>query len=303
MKAKIYTQYERRLEYLCFDSLYKLKQHIDNPPELNPLWDDDDLSSQEELYSPSEFHDTKNFNEFKKFLFNGTKTYYRYMKHNLDKIESKYKFNYSQKKYKNSVVGFAPIVPESIKNNPVCMVTTEPKINDTKLTIYMDITVPATTGVSTIINFRASVLYLLNFLDTIGVKTEIRIITVSEDDDEFYVTEILLKRYNERLNLFKLAFPLISPDMLRRCKFYLLEHSTVHTSSWCYGYGTPAFAQIEKRGALFNKIWNLKSDRNIFIPPCYHFDYTVPFLPQIISKTKLKNYLKIKDGKITLKQK
>lgn len=302
MKAKIYTEYERRLEYLCFDSLYKLKQHIDNPPELNPLWEDEELSSQKELYSPSEFHDTKNFNDFKKFLFNGTKTYYKYMKHNLNKIESKYKFNYSHRKYKNSVVGFAPIVPESIKNNPVCMVTQYPKINDTKLTIYINVSVPATVSVSTIINFRASVLYLLNFLDSVGVKTEIRIITVSEEGLEFYVTEILLKRYNERLNLFKLAFPLISPDMLRRGKFYLLEHSTVHSSTWTYGYGTPSHAQIEKRD-IFSQVWDLKSDRNIFIPPCHHFDMRVPFLPQIISKTKLKNYLKIKDGKITLKQK
>ena len=302
MEAKIYTKYEKRLEYLCFDSLYKLKQHIDNPPELNPLWEDEDLSSQTELYSPSDFHDTKNFNDFKKFLFTGTKTYYKYMKHNLNKIESKYKFNHSHKKYKNSVVGFAPIVPESIKNNPVCMITQYPKINDTKLTIYINISVPALVSSSTIINFRASLLYLLNFLDSVGVKTEIRLITISEERHEFYVVEILLKRYNERLNLFKLAFPLISPDMLRRGKFYLLEHSTVRSSSWTYGYGTPAHPKIEKRH-IFSQIWDFKSDRNIFIPPCHHFDMKVPFLPQIISQTKLKNYLKIKDGKITLKQK
>lgn len=54
-----------------------------------------------------------------------------------------------------------------------------------------------------------------------------------------FVLKIRIKSANERLNVSKLAFPLVHPSMLRRLFFRFVEVYPKFTSAFVGGYGRP----------------------------------------------------------------
>ena len=55
-----------------------------------------------------------------------------------------------------------------------------------------------------------------------------------------FIVKVRIKSANEKLNVSKLAFPLVHPSMLRRLFFRFIEVYPNVTKSFVSGYGSPA---------------------------------------------------------------
>ena len=72
-----------------------------------------------------------------------------------------------------------------------------------------------------------------------GIRVNLNLIWGVAAGNTKEVTKVRLKSANERLNISKLAFPLVHPSMLRRLCFRYLEVAPTVTKSYTLGYGSP----------------------------------------------------------------
>ena len=98
-------------------------------------------------------------------------------------------------------------------------------------------------------------LHLVRTLEAKGYKVNVNYLNVTAGKNQAIITKIKLKAANERLNISKLAFPLVHPSMMRRIMFRyreVLPELTDTQFAWNYGnalVGEQAF-QENKRQVL-----------------------------------------------------
>lgn len=140
----------------------------------------------------------------------------------------------------NSVAGYHPIVPLYLAGVPTSMVSSkmvpvkQKVINITKLFNYNG-------GVSseTIIDESIKVMQLVKKLEAQGYRVNVDVAFGSAAGGREIAASIRVKSANERLQVSKLAFPLVHPSMLRRLMFRYIEVNKDVTRSYVHGYGAP----------------------------------------------------------------
>lgn len=140
----------------------------------------------------------------------------------------------------NSVAGYQPIVPLYLAGVPTSMVSSkmvpvkQKVINITKLFNYSgDI------SSDKIIDESIKVMQLVKKLEAQGYRVNVDVAFGSTAGGREIAASIRVKSANERLQVSKLAFPLVHPSMLRRLMFRYIEVNDNVTRSYVDGYGAP----------------------------------------------------------------
>ena len=110
------------------------------------------------------------------------------------------------------------------------------------VTLNKSIDYNASVSTDQIIEESIKAMQIVKKLETQGYRCNLNIVlgaTAGYPSKQF-VIKVRIKSANEKLNVSKLAFPLVHPSMLRRLFFRFIEVYPHITESFVYGYGSPA---------------------------------------------------------------
>ena len=143
-------------------------------------------------------------------------------------------------KQTTGVVGYQAIVPlylNGVPNNMVSkkMVPMKQKI----ITLTKSIDYSAKVTSDEIIEESIKAMQIVKKLEAQGYRCNLNIALGTSKDKKFMI-KVRIKSANEKLNISKLAFPLVHPSMLRRLFLRWIEVYPEITKQFVGGYGTPA---------------------------------------------------------------
>lgn len=138
-----------------------------------------------------------------------------------------------------SVQGFQPIVPLYLAGVPQNMVSKQMVAKKQKV-INVVKTINYNCGVSTeqIIEESIKAMQIVKKLEAMQYRVNLDI-ALGVEKDVRLVARIRVKSAGEKLNVSKLAFPMVHPSMLRRLMFRYIEVSPNTTKRFTFGYGRP----------------------------------------------------------------
>lgn len=186
------------------------------------------------------WYQTSDYNEAIGHMLNGTWTT------GIENLNKQFKATMSKqpqptmrRSFRNSVAGFAPVVPLYLAGVPTNMlqqiqIPQKSKVLDVVKSINYNCQVPA----NTIMEESVKALVLVNQLEKQGYRVNLSIAFASYAGNTI-CSCIRLKNANEKLNIAKLAFPMVHPSMLRRCIFRFIEVFPKTTVPFKDGYGIP----------------------------------------------------------------
>lgn len=138
-----------------------------------------------------------------------------------------------------SVSGYQPVVPLYLAGVPTSMVDRRMvPVKQKVVTITKMIAYNYRVSKEIILEESAKVLRVVKTLESQGCKVNLNIVCgFCELDDTEIICKVRIKNANERLNVSKIAFPLVHPSMLRRVMFRFLEVCPDTTEKYRIGYG------------------------------------------------------------------
>lgn len=219
-------------EYKNLDDFYS---YINNTP-LNETFRWIKLSSNEGKY---DFTKTSSFGEAEDLFKNGWQDMSKKLTAKL-KVEKDQQVSGTMKKMLFDIVGFQASVPRYLQGIPTNMVNT--KLIPTKqkiITLDKDISYNCSITTEQIINASTETLRLIKLIEAKGIRVNLNLVWGIKAGNTKEVIKIRLKSAGERLNISKLAFPLVHPSMLRRLCFRFIEVAPTITDSYKWGYGSP----------------------------------------------------------------
>ena len=297
IKIKDYNHLVSRQE---FDGTNELAKHIKTAP-ISKVWNGCSLHSEDKKdYGFNDFDSLESATEALEY---GTDIYYKDFKKNIKKVQeiiSKREKNKTAN-YKNDKVGFLPIVPKVLQGNPINMINQDVKPKPFP-TARIILEKANSCGIDSndMNEFYAIIFVLIQLLENRGIRCEIWVVDSSYRSQEIVTVKVKLKNYMQPLNIYKIQFPIIASDFLRRIGFRILEtNPDIKNSNWTYTYGTPLIREFNFEGnkkVIYEVIGIEEND--IYIPSCQFFDYKEgndleEAIEDIINKTNLKNYIKL----------
>ena len=138
------------------------------------------------------------------------------------------------------IVGFQASVPRYLQGIPTNMVNKKlVPIKQKIVTINKDISYNCGVTTEQIVEASIQTLQLVKRIEAQGIRVNLNLIWGVKASGSNEIVKIRLKSANERVNISKLAFPLVHPSMLRRLCFRYLEVAPTITHGYLYGYGSP----------------------------------------------------------------
>lgn len=218
-----------------FSGLDEFESYITNTP-LNKAFQWEKLSSVDSKFS---FTQTHSYGEATQLFKNGWDTMAQELTKKLKVIQNQV-VDAQVQKIMYDVVGFQCSVPRYLQGIPTSMVNKKSvPVKQKVITLNKDISYNAMTTTKQIVDASTQTLQLIKKIEAQGVRVNLNLIFGSEAGGTKEVIKVRLKSANERLNISKLAFPLVHPSMLRRLVFRYIEVAPTITSSYKYGYGKP----------------------------------------------------------------
>lgn len=218
-----------------FDSLNEFESYITNTP-LNETFRWKTLASVSEGYG---FTQTHSYEEATKLFKDGWSSMAQDITKKLKVIQNQVVDAHVQKVLYD-VVGFQASVPRYLQGIPTSMVNKKlVPVKQRVITLDKDISYNCGITTEQIIEASVQTLQLIKKIEAQGIRVNLNLIWGTSAGDTKEVAKIRLKSANERLNISKLAFPLVHPSMLRRLCFRYLEVAPTVTKSYTWGYGKP----------------------------------------------------------------
>lgn len=163
-----------------------------------------------------------------------------------------------------NVVGFQASVPRYLQGIPTSMIDKKNVIQKQKvITVVKHIGYLSSVSTDTIIENSIKALKIIQALEQKGYRVNLDVISPANEikyKQNFYtkntetyreaiVVRIRVKEANERLNISKVAFPLVHPSMLRRIIFRIREIETEKKADWL-GMGSSIYDREEVKNFL-----------------------------------------------------
>lgn len=223
-----------------FDSLKEFYDYICNTP-LNETFRWATLSSSKT--DRSDWYATRTFDEATGLFKNGWTI-------GAEKLTKQLKIarldTQQQTAYRNvlSVCGYQAIVPlylQGVPNNMVNrkMVPVKQKV----ITLNKVVSVSASVSAKTMEQESIKCFQIINKIEASGIRVNLNLMISTGH----VCVKIRLKSAGERLNVSKLAFPLVHPSMFRRLYFRFIETYPTIPKSYKYGYGrVPSESEFKK---------------------------------------------------------
>lgn len=141
----------------------------------------------------------------------------------------------------NDIVGFQVNVPRYLQGIPTSMINKKRVPQKQKVVnLVKGITYAGHVSAETILNDSVKFLQLVQSIEKEGIRVNVYAAFYSKNGDEEIFYKLKIKDSKERLNLSKMAFPLMHPSFLRRIIFRAMEVDNRLTNrSWSMGYGAP----------------------------------------------------------------
>ena len=218
-----------------FNGLNDFEQYITNTP-LNKVFQWSKLDSVTNSFNFSQTHSYEEANELFK---NGWQDMAQKLTKTL-KVQQMQVENAQVQKVMFDIVGFQASVPRYLQGIPTSMVNK--KLVPTKqkvITLNKDISYHAGVKTEEIVKASIQTMQLVKKIEAQGIRVNLNLIWGVWAGKTKEILKIRLKSANERLNVSKLAFPLVHPSMLRRLCFRYLEVAPTITEEYHFGYGHP----------------------------------------------------------------
>lgn len=221
-----------------FESIHQMLKIIENRKNNNVM---EYRHSSQASGDGNSFYGTDSYEEALDLFMNGDKEKYDMIREGLKTTSENIKTNLMPKRQiRTGVVGYAPNVPNAIMGLPNSMIYTD-KINIKRKTVSILYSICANCDVTahTLTKSGVAVLNVINSLELSGYRVEVKILFFNAiGSKEKTRAMVTVKRYNDHLDLMKMAFPLANPGMFRRFGFKWIETQPKLTDgSYNYGYG------------------------------------------------------------------
>lgn len=185
------------------------------------------------------FSGTKSFEEAVGLMRNGWSQMAADLNTKLD-IKMKHVQTTTRRKQQLGVVGFQPVVPlylAGVPNNMISQVQVKLKSKVVDITKSINYNCKVTT--ETIIDESVKTLQIVKQLEASGYRVNLNVGFGSEKYGTSIYVKVRIKSANEKLNVSKIAFPLVHPSMLRRLITRYIEVCPNTTRGFVGGYGVP----------------------------------------------------------------
>ena len=218
-----------------FSSLNDFETYITNTP-LNDTFRWTKLAS---VSGSEEFTGTHSYEQAVEMFKNGWQSKAEELTKKLKVIQNQV-IDAQVQKVLFDVVGFQASVPRYLQGIPTNMVNKKlVPIKQKIVTINKDISYNCGVTTEQIVEASIQTLQLVKKIEAQGIRVNLNLIWGVKASGSNEIVKIRLKSANERVNISKLAFPLVHPSMLRRLCFRYLEVAPTITHGYLYGYGSP----------------------------------------------------------------
>lgn len=240
MKTK---EINKKTEVIEYDSLKEFYDYLVSTP-FNQVFCWEKHSSVDGTY---EFTKTRDFNEAVELFKNGWSDMATKLVQKLKVTETKMEPT-MKPRTTLSVAGYQAIVPlylQGVPNNMVNkkMVPVKQKV----ITLNKSINYNGGVDADSIINESIKAMRIVKKLESQGYRCNLNIVLGTSAGGKQFVIKVKIKSASEKMNISKLAFPLVHPSMLRRLFFRFIEVYPNVTKSFKYGYGAPASTEEIKK--------------------------------------------------------
>lgn len=226
-----------------FSSIGEFYSYI-KETEVNETFKDAKLSSETGSYN---FTGTESYEEAENLLLNGCSNMAKKLNEAVEKANMK--MTKEERKMVYDICGYQASVPRYLQGVPTNMINTKVVVKKNKV-ITLNKMINYNCGVSTetIIDESVKLVRVIRMIESSGTRVNLNLLNVSHgitkidgrNYEHYEVLKIRLKNSNQKLNISKLAFPLVHPSMLRRIIFRYFEVVPTIPSSFRWGYGYPA---------------------------------------------------------------
>lgn len=232
------NQITNKTEVIEYDSLHEFYEYLIHTPFNEAFCWAKHSSVDGDYY----FTKTRDFSEAVELFKNGLSDMATKLVQKLKVIESKTE---PTMKPKNtlSVAGYQAIVPLYLQGVPNNMVTKKmTPVKQKVITLNKSIDYNSGVNAEQIIEESIKAMQIVKKLEAQGYRCNLNIVlgTTAGYPSKQFVVKVRIKSANEKMNVSKLAFPLVHPSMLRRLFFRFIEVYPNVTKSFVSGYGSPA---------------------------------------------------------------
>lgn len=224
-----------------FDSIGAFEKYINETP-LNSVFRWAKLASSQtndDTYSNKSFYKTASFPEALELLKHGWDTMAAQLETTL-KLEKNRIAPKQTTRAKYDVAGFQASVPRYLQGLPDSMINKKPiQMKQKVITVVKHIGYLGNVTSDTIIENSIKALMIVKKLEALGYRVNLDVMSPAEArDGEIAVARIRIKNAAERMNISKVAFPMVHSDMLRRMVFRFREVCPeLRDKSWAGSYG------------------------------------------------------------------
>lgn len=225
-----------------FDSTGELVKYLKSNPRVS-YWFEGHEQSQDTSYSMYEWCKSSSFDEALNLLENG-------WAEEAKKIEGSFKLMKGMKldtkyvKFVQDVVGFQPIVANYLMGIPQSMVGSKMVPKKQKVvTLNMTASFNSAKSARYIEENCLNVLRVVRAIEASGCRVNLNVFYSGwvnnywTNSRRFGLIKVKVKSANERLNISKVAFPIVHPSFLRRIMLRVVETNRNFSSEFVGGYG------------------------------------------------------------------
>lgn len=249
-KMKTQKVEKKNTTIIEYGSMAEFYQYIcDTPFNDSFRW-----ATHESVEGSKSFTQTSNFEEAVDLMKNGWQDMSQKLTQKL-KVEEKRLEPATKAKNVYGVAGYQAVVPLYLNGVPTNMVSKKQvPVKQKVITLNKSICYGWTTTTDEIVKESIKAFQIVKRLEAQGYRCNLNIILgTSEGSDGQYIAKVRVKNSTEKLNLSKLAFPLVHPSMLRRLFMRWIEVYPGVPKSFVGGYGHPMkVEQIKEVAPLEN---------------------------------------------------
>ena len=232
------NQITDKTEVIEYDSLHEFYEYLIHTPFNDAFCWAKHSSVDGDYY----FTKTRDFSEAVELFKNGWSDMATKLVQKLKVIESKTEPTMKPKNVLG-VQGYQAIVPLYLMGVPNNMVTKKmTPVKQKVITLNKSIGYNGRVSADQIIEESIKAMQIVKKLEAQGYRCNLNIVlgTTAGYPSKQFIVKVRIKSANEKLNVSKLAFPLVHPSMLRRLFFRFIEVYPNVTNSFVCGYGRPA---------------------------------------------------------------
>lgn len=238
-----------------FGSLKEFYDYLQNTPTNNTFKTREqcnDLSSKRYDYDDGDnpWHGTSTWEEATELFIKGWQFGAEKLNKKLKALETSKEVQLISKSIID-VCGFQPIVPLYLQGVPMNMVNRKMvPVKNKVITINKTVCCSASVSPETLMNESAKCFMIIKKIEATGIRVNLNLMMSSGHA----CIKVRLKSANEKLNISKLAFPLVHPAMFRRLFFRFVEVYPTIPSNFAWGYGQVPSEQEFKNASEDNEI-------------------------------------------------